>query len=127
MGVVAWRRGHEDQARAEWTAAAKLYQEQGNDLGQARCLQHEATTLLGGAGRDRARAMLARSLELRGADTGLGVALVHLYLGADAAAAGRPEDAGRNRAAGLAALSPWAGQPTAPPQVSTTRARLEAL
>jgi predicted negative regulator of RcsB-dependent stress response len=127
MGVVAWRRGHEDQARAEWAAAAKLYQEQGNDLGHARCLQHEATTLLGGADRDRARAMLARGLELRGADTGLGVALSHLYLGADAAAAGRPEEAERHRAAGLTALSPWTGQPTAPPQVAEVRARLEAL
>ncbi|HZB28677.1 MAG TPA: tetratricopeptide repeat protein [Streptosporangiaceae bacterium] len=127
LGVVAWRRGHEEQARGEWTAAVKLYQEQGDDLGQARCLQHKAITLLGGAERDLARADLDRSLELRGTGIGLGAALAHLYLGADTAAAGRPEETDRHRAAGLAALSPWAGQPMPPPQVAEIRARLEAL
>jgi tetratricopeptide (TPR) repeat protein len=128
MGVVAWRRGHEDQARAEWAAAAKLYQEQGDNHGQARCLQHEAATLMAGPDRERARDMFARSLELRdGTGTGLGVALAHLYLGTAEAAAGRPGEVERHRAAGLAALSPWNGQPTVPPQVSTARARLTDL
>ena len=123
-GVVAWRRGHEQQARAEWAAAATLYQEHGDDLGLARCLQHEAATLVGGPERERARDMLARGLELRATDVGIGTALAHLYLGACAAAAGRPGDAARHRAAGLAALAPWRRQPSTPSQVAAVRARL---
>jgi tetratricopeptide (TPR) repeat protein len=127
MGIVTWRRGHEDRAREEWRAAGSRYAELGDDEGLARCLRHLAVTLLGGPERERARDMLVRSLELRDGDTGLGTALAHLYLGEDAARAGRRDEAARHRAAGLTALSPWDKQPTTPPQVSAARARLERL
>ena len=123
-GVVAWRRGREHQARAEWAAAATLHQEHGDNLGLARCLQHEATTLVGGPERERARDMLARSLELRATNAGVGPALAHLYLGAYAASTGHPADAARHRTAGRAALAPWRSQPTTPSHIAVVRTRL---
>jgi hypothetical protein len=131
MGVVAWRRGHQEQAKREWSEAYTRYGQLGDDTGRARCLQHHGAALLTGSGteadRARGRDMLEDSLGLRVIGRGIGVALAHLYLGEDALRMWRLDEVDPHRAAGLAALSPWGDQPTEPALVTEVRARLEAL
>jgi tetratricopeptide (TPR) repeat protein len=131
MGVAAWRSGDREQAEREWQKAYRQYERLGDDMGTARCLQHHGTALLTGSGteddRRRARKLLDSSLGLRGSDVGVGVALVHLYLGEDAAGAGRSAAAARHRVMGLTALSTWEGQSPEPDLVTRVRGRLKAL
>jgi hypothetical protein len=138
LGLVAWRTGHPRRAVRAWSQARALYQQAGDDHGFARCLQHEGSARLAqpdthpGAHPDadpgRAVAMLQRSLDLRGAaQSGIGVALTHLYLGEAAARTAALPELARHCDAGLAALRAWDREAIEPREVTEARARLTEL
>jgi len=128
LGVVAWRTGQQKRAFSEWTQALRLHEQAADVTGQARCLQHLGTATFsedGGDARDAA-GLLDRSLVLRGdQQTGLGVALAHLYLAEAEDLSGAELVA--HRKAGLDALRVWPHQGSEPSEVTIARARLSAL
>jgi tetratricopeptide (TPR) repeat protein len=128
LGVVAWRTGQQKRAFSEWTQALRLYEQGADVTGQARCLQHLGTATFSeedGDARDAA-GLLDRSLVLRGdQQTGLGVALAHLYLAEADDLSGA--ELLTHRKAGLDALRAWPHQGSEPSEVTFARARLSAL
>lgn len=130
LGLVAWRTGHPHRAAREWSQARALYQQAGDDQGLARCLLHEGSARLvqPDAHPDRAVAMLQRSLDLRGAaQSGIGVALTHLYLGEAAARTAALPELARHCDAGLTALRAWDREAIEPREVTEARTRLTEL
>lgn len=130
LGVVEWQGGRPHNAAGLWERARGLYQQAGNDTGQARCLQHQGTARIAAPGGDRREAIdeLTRSLDLR-ADhqAGVGVVLAHLYLAEQAAEMGLPADLAEHRRAGLIAVSAWARAASEPAEVTLARKRFAEL
>lgn len=130
LGLVAYRGGHPHLASRAWAQAGTLYEQAGDDLGQARCLQHEGSARLAQPGGDRsgAVAMLSRSLILRADQPpGIGAGLAHLYLAEQAARAAETEEVAWHCRAGLTALRAWAQEAAEPSEVTSARARLADL
>ena len=128
LGILAWRWQNPQRAIGHWTAAERTYRQLHDDLGQARCLLHEGSSLLAAdppteADRVRARALLHRSLALRGDHgTGVGPALAHAYLAADHAARGEPADASGHCQEALDALpAPGDGRQHSPAVLAVRR------
>ena len=127
LGIVAARR-HPDpeKALAEWAQAQLLFEQLHDDQGQARCLLHRGTVLVG-SDPGAAMGLLERSLALRGAQTtGVGVAQAHALLATLAQRDGDAEAVELHRAEALAALSPWEGRIDPPAAVAELRRRLRA-
>jgi tetratricopeptide (TPR) repeat protein len=130
LGLVAYRNGHPHLASRAWAQARTLYEQAGDDLGQARCLQHEGSARLAQPGGDRAGAvdMLNRSLILRADQPpGIGAGLTHLYLAEQAARMAETEEVAWHCRAGLTALQAWVREAAEPPEVTAARTRLADL
>ena len=132
LGILAWRWQNPRRAIGHWTAAERTYHLLHDDLGRARCLLHQGSSLLAAdppaeADRARARSLLQLSIALRGDyATGVGPALAHLNLAVDAAACGRSEDAAQHHRDAVAALPAGDGRQH-PPAVAAVRGQLDAL
>ncbi len=130
LGLVAWHGGHPHRAARTWERARDLYQQAGNDTGQARCLQHQGTAVLAAPDGDprEATELLRRSLDLRAEQqSGVGVVLAHLYLAQQAARSGPPAELAEHRRAGLVALGAWTREASEPAEVTTARRRFGEL
>lgn len=130
LGLVAYRNGHPHLASRAWAQARTLYEQAGDDLGRARCLQHEGSARLAQPGGDRAGAagLLTRSLTLRADQPpGIGAGLAHLYLAEQAARKAETEEVAWHCRAGLTALHAWLREAAEPPEVTAARARLADL
>jgi tetratricopeptide (TPR) repeat protein len=130
LGILDWRTGHPNRADGTWEQARDLYQQAGNDTGQARCLQHQGTALIAQPDGDprKAARLLSASLDLRAdQQSGVGVALAHLYLAHQSATTGPNADLAGHRQAGLAALRAWVREASEPAEVTLARKRLTEL
>ena len=130
LGLVAWHGGHPHRAAQAWDQARELYQQAGNDTGQARCLQHQGTALLAAPDGDprEATELLSRSLDLRAEQqSGVGVVLAHLYLAEEAARSGQPAELAEHQRAGLVALGAWTREASEPAEVTIARKRFGEL
>ncbi|MBF8186811.1 hypothetical protein ITP53_13875 [Nonomuraea sp. K274] len=109
-------------ARSHLERAERLYAENADEIGRARCLVQRAGALLEDPGQDTEEVAKLLDDALPGLPpAGVSTALAHLHLGRL-----RPERAGEHRDAGLAALAPWDGI-AEPRQVSELRTRLATL